>query len=51
MTSKRWRLVAYHPTWGEDWNHYDTYYEAVVARAKKLAHSPEIHYRIVEVAG
>jgi hypothetical protein len=48
-TRNRYRLVSYHPTWGEDWSHYDTYIDAVIARARKLAHSPEIHYRIVDL--
>ena len=36
-TPKRWRLVSYHPTWGEDWRHFATYYEAIQARARLLA--------------
>jgi hypothetical protein len=36
-TPKRWRLVSYHPTWGEDWRHFATYYDAIQARARLLA--------------
>jgi hypothetical protein len=36
-TAQRWRLVSYHPTWGSDWRHFATYYEAIQARARLLA--------------
>jgi hypothetical protein len=43
-----YRIVSYHPTWGKDSTKtFDVYYDAVVAKAKKLAHSPEVHFTIV----
>lgn len=47
--ARRWRVVSYHPTWGEDWKHHATRLEAVQDVARRIAHSPEIHYRIVEL--
>lgn len=49
-TATRWRLVSYHPTWGEDWRHFETYYDAVRKRAELLAQPNNFtSYKIVPV--
>ena len=50
-TERRWRLISDHPTWGSDWRHFATYYEAVQARARLLAlPSDGTGYRIESVS-
>jgi len=49
-TAKPWRLISYHPTWGEDWRHFATYIEAVEKRAELLAANSEVHYSIKQIA-
>jgi len=46
----RYRVVSWHPTWGEDSTMpLENYYAAVEVRAWKLAHCPWTSYTIEKV--